>query len=68
MTQPTKKGNIDTQIDKIMVLLDQMQKAAILNASVKFRNILKSVYEGEVSKLENMVFKTEIKELNEVKQ
>ena len=52
MTQPTKKCNIDTQIENIMVLLDQMNKAKELKASVKFRNILNTLYEKKVDKLE----------------
>lgn len=59
MTQPTKKGNIDTQVEKIMVLLEQINKATELKATVRFRNILNVLYEGEVDKLEVMITKQE---------
>lgn len=58
MTQPTKKGNIDTQVEKIMVLLEQINKATELKATVRFRNILNVLYEGEVDKLEGMITKS----------
>lgn len=67
MVQPTKKG-VEAQIEKIVVLLDQRQKADLMNASVKFKNILKDVYEAEVNKLETMLTKSENKESKEVKE
>lgn len=67
MVQPTKKG-VEAQIEKIVVLLDQRQKADLMNASVKFKNILKDVYEAEVNKLETMLTKGENKESKEVKE
>ena len=57
MTQPKKTITFDSQIEKIMALLDNMSKAVELKASVKFRNILNAVYENEVNKLESIVFK-----------
>lgn len=67
MTQPTKKG-VEAQIEKIVVLLDQRQKADLMNASVKFKNLLKDVYETEVNKLETMLTKGENKDLKETKE
>ena len=57
MTQPKKTISIDSQIEKIMALLDNMSKAVELKASVKFKNILNVIYENEVSKLERLTFK-----------
>lgn len=57
MQQPKKTISIDSQIEKIMALLDNMSKAVDLKASVKFRNILNTLYENEVNKLETIVFK-----------
>ena len=57
MQQPKKTISIDSQIEKIMALLDNMSKAVELKATVKFRNILNVIYENEVSKLEKLTFK-----------
>lgn len=57
MTQPKKTISIDSQIEKIMALLTNMNKAVELKASVRFRNILNTIYENEVSKLEKLTFK-----------
>lgn len=51
------KKTIDSQIEKIMALLTNMNKAVELKASVRFRNILNTIYENEVSKLEELTFK-----------
>lgn len=59
MEKVTKRGNVDAQVEKIMLLLEQINKASELKATVRFKNILNSLYEGEVCKLEGMVFKQE---------
>lgn len=61
MTQPKKTISVESQIEKIMVLLNQMNKAKELGATVRFRNILLSLYETEVDTLETITNKNETK-------
>ena len=55
MTQVSKTKTVDSQIVKIMDLLNYMNKAKELGATVKFRNILLSLYETEVDNLEKII-------------
>lgn len=55
MTQVSKTKTVDSQIAKIVDLLKYMNTARELGATVRFRNILLSLYETEVDTLEKII-------------
>lgn len=59
MTQPKKTISLDSQIEKVMGLLDQLNKAKELGATVRFKNILMKLYETELTNLDNIIIKME---------